>query len=103
MTLSDYLVRENTVAIADIDTRKLTRLLRTKGAQNGCILSLAAGEQGQQVPQEVGKGGQEGGDIGPAGGFQHFFDHEIGQGPIDVIAAEIGIAAVTEETGRQPR
>ena len=44
MTLSDYLVRENTVAIADIDTRKLTRLLRTKGAQNGCILALAAGE-----------------------------------------------------------
>ncbi|MFC7408329.1 glutamine-hydrolyzing carbamoyl-phosphate synthase small subunit [Hydrogenophaga atypica] len=44
MTLSDYLVRESTVAIADIDTRKLTRLLRTKGAQNGCILALAAGE-----------------------------------------------------------
>jgi len=44
MTLSDYLVRENTVAIADIDTRKLTRLLRTQGAQNGCILALAAGE-----------------------------------------------------------
>jgi len=44
MTLSEYLVRENTVAIADIDTRKLTRLLRTKGAQNGCILALAAGE-----------------------------------------------------------
>jgi carbamoyl-phosphate synthase small subunit len=44
MTLSDYLVRENTVAIADIDTRKLTRILRTHGAQNGCILALAAGE-----------------------------------------------------------
>ncbi len=44
MTLSEYLVRENTVAIANIDTRKLTRLLRTKGAQNGCILALAAGE-----------------------------------------------------------
>ena len=44
MTLSEYLVRENTVAIADIDTRKLTRLLRTQGAQNGCILALAAGE-----------------------------------------------------------
>ncbi len=43
-TLSEYLVRENTVAIANIDTRKLTRHLRTKGAQNGCILGLAAGE-----------------------------------------------------------
>jgi carbamoyl-phosphate synthase small subunit len=35
MTLSQYLVREGTVAIANIDTRKLTRLLRSKGAQNG--------------------------------------------------------------------
>ena len=33
-----------TVAIANIDTRKLTRHLRTHGAQNGCILGLAAGE-----------------------------------------------------------
>ena len=43
-TLSQYLVREKTVAISDIDTRKLTRLLRTKGAQNGAIVGLAAGE-----------------------------------------------------------
>jgi len=43
-TLSEYLRREGTVAIADIDTRKLTRLLREKGAQNGSILALAAGE-----------------------------------------------------------
>ena len=44
MTLSDYLVREKTVAIASIDTRQLTRHLRTQGAQNGCILALVAGE-----------------------------------------------------------
>jgi carbamoyl-phosphate synthase small subunit len=43
-TLSDYLRKQGTVAIANIDTRKLTRLLRTKGAQNGCIIALAAGE-----------------------------------------------------------
>ena len=43
-TLSDYLIRENTVAIANVDTRKLTRLLRDKGAQNGAIVGLAAGE-----------------------------------------------------------
>ena len=35
--LSTYLRRHNLVAIADIDTRRLTRLLRSKGAQNGCI------------------------------------------------------------------
>lgn len=37
--LSEYLKRHNIVAIADIDTRKLTRLLREKGAQNGCIIA----------------------------------------------------------------
>ncbi len=44
LTLSAYLEREGTVGIADIDTRKLTRLLRTQGAQNGCILALAPGQ-----------------------------------------------------------
>jgi len=44
MSLADYLRREGTVAIASIDTRKLTRQLRTLGAQNGCILGLASGE-----------------------------------------------------------
>jgi carbamoyl-phosphate synthase small subunit len=44
MTLSEYLCREGTVAIADIDTRRLTRVLRTQGAQNGCILTLPLGE-----------------------------------------------------------
>lgn len=43
-TLTQYLQRERTVGIAEIDTRKLTRLLRTNGAQNGCIVGLAAGE-----------------------------------------------------------
>lgn len=38
-SLSEYLKRRNVVAIADIDTRKLTRLLREKGAQNGCIIA----------------------------------------------------------------
>ncbi|RCS59887.1 carbamoyl-phosphate synthase small subunit [Parvibium lacunae] len=37
-TLDAYLKAQNIVAIAGIDTRKLTRILREKGAQNGCIL-----------------------------------------------------------------
>lgn len=37
-SLSDYLKAENIVAIAGIDTRKLTRILREKGAQNGAIV-----------------------------------------------------------------
>ena len=43
-TLPQYLAHSNTVAIANIDTRKLTRLLRNKGAQNGAIVGLAVGE-----------------------------------------------------------
>jgi carbamoyl-phosphate synthase small subunit len=38
-SLPDYLKANNVVAIAGIDTRKLTRILREKGAQNGCIAS----------------------------------------------------------------
>ncbi len=43
-TLSEYLRDEGTVAIAGIDTRRLTRILRSGGAQNGCILALGPGE-----------------------------------------------------------
>ncbi len=50
MTLSQYLVQENTVAITNLDTRQLTRHLRTHGAQNGCILTLSAG---QSITQTV--------------------------------------------------
>jgi carbamoyl-phosphate synthase small subunit len=38
-SLPDYLKRQNIVAIADIDTRKLTRILRDRGAQHGCIVA----------------------------------------------------------------
>jgi carbamoyl-phosphate synthase small subunit len=43
-TLDQYLRDEGTVAIAGLDTRRLTRVLRTTGAQNGCILALPKGE-----------------------------------------------------------
>ncbi len=39
MSLSDYLVARNVVAIAEIDTRKLTRVLRDQGSQNGAIVA----------------------------------------------------------------
>ncbi len=48
-SLSEYLKASGTVAIANIDTRKLTRVLRTKGAQNGAIVGLAAGEKVTQA------------------------------------------------------
>jgi carbamoyl-phosphate synthase small subunit len=38
-TLAEFLRQGNTIAIADIDTRKLTRIIREKGAQSGCIMT----------------------------------------------------------------
>ena len=38
-SLEEFLIEKNTVAIAGIDTRKLTRILREKGCQNGCIMT----------------------------------------------------------------
>ena len=65
-SLSDYLKARNIIGIADIDTRRLTRILRDKGAQGGCLmagdideakaLSLAkdfAGLKGMDLAQEV--------------------------------------------------
>ena len=43
-SLSDYLRSQNLVAIAEIDTRRLTRILREKGAQDGCIMAGAVDE-----------------------------------------------------------
>jgi carbamoyl-phosphate synthase small subunit len=38
-TLPEYLAARGVVAIADLDTRRLTRILREKGAQNGCLMA----------------------------------------------------------------
>jgi carbamoyl-phosphate synthase small subunit len=53
-TLQQYLLDHNVVAIADIDTRQLTRLLRDKGAQRGCIMA------GESVDPGVAKKAIEG-------------------------------------------
>ncbi|MFK7733503.1 MAG: glutamine-hydrolyzing carbamoyl-phosphate synthase small subunit [Pseudomonadales bacterium] len=48
--LSDYLCARKVVAIADIDTRRLTRLLREKGAQSGCLM---AAELDQNIDEQA--------------------------------------------------
>ena len=49
--LTDYLRERNIVAIADIDTRRLTRILREKGAQNGCLMAGDAADETQALAQ----------------------------------------------------
>ena len=39
LSLQDWLIQRGVVAIAGIDTRKLTRILREKGAQNGALMA----------------------------------------------------------------
>ncbi len=53
-SLADYLQENNVVAIADIDTRQLTRLLRDKGAQRGCIVTGDVANL-EQAKQEIAK------------------------------------------------
>jgi carbamoyl-phosphate synthase small subunit len=61
--LSDYLKDNGTVAIAGIDTRRLTRILREKGAQNGCILAGADATEERALELARGFPGIKGMDL----------------------------------------
>jgi carbamoyl-phosphate synthase small subunit len=52
-SLPDFLIQHGVVAIADIDTRRLTRILREKGAQNGAIVTGAARKSGDVTQLEA--------------------------------------------------
>ena len=62
-SLSDYLIDGNTVAIADIDTRKLTRILRDGGAQSGCIMAGSEVDETQALEQARAFAGLKGMDL----------------------------------------
>ena len=62
-TLSDYLKANNIVGIADIDTRRLTRILRDKGAQNGCIMALDELDESAALAQAKAFPGLKGMDL----------------------------------------
>ncbi len=62
-SLSDYLIDGYTVAIADIDTRKLTRILRDGGAQSGCIMTGAEVDETQALEQARAFAGLKGMDL----------------------------------------
>ncbi|MBA5981987.1 glutamine-hydrolyzing carbamoyl-phosphate synthase small subunit [Pseudomonas sp. MD195_PC81_125] len=63
MSLSDYLKANNVVAIAGIDTRRLTRILREKGAQNGCIMAGDNISEGAAIAAAQGFPGLKGMDL----------------------------------------
>jgi carbamoyl-phosphate synthase small subunit len=57
-SLPDYLVAHNVVAIADVDTRRLTKVIREKGALSGCILAgqIAATDEGREQALAAARG-----------------------------------------------
>lgn len=62
-SLEDYLVERNVIAIADIDTRRLTRLLSQKGAQNGCIMAGDTIDESKALELAKGFAGLKGMDL----------------------------------------
>lgn len=62
-SLSEYLTTRNVVGIADIDTRKLTRILREKGAQAGCIIAGDNIDEAAALAQAKGFPGLKGMDL----------------------------------------
>lgn len=77
-TLSEYLAANNVVGIADIDTRKLTRILREKGAQAGCIM---AGEVDEAKALELARAfpGLAGMDLAKVVSVKQPYDFEEGE------------------------
>lgn len=100
-TLSEYLTANNVVAIADIDTRKLTRILREKGAQAGCI--MVGGDVEQALELAKGFPGLTGMDLAKVVTCKSAYEYEegewvLGQGyvapeskPYHVVAFDYGV------------
>ncbi|SFP88319.1 carbamoyl-phosphate synthase small subunit [Nitrosomonas cryotolerans] len=81
-TLPEFLREQNVVAIADIDTRKLTRILREKGVQSGCIMAgqideAAALQHAMEFP------GLNGMDLAQNVSCDHFYEWNKGEWTLD--------------------
>ncbi|WP_424405111.1 glutamine-hydrolyzing carbamoyl-phosphate synthase small subunit [Pasteurella sp. PK-2025] len=97
MSLSDYLETNNVVAIADIDTRRLTRILRDKGAQAGCIMT---GEIDEAKALELAKsfGSMAGKDLAQEVSSPDAFtwtsgEWQLGKGYVNQAKTEFNIVA----------
>ncbi len=101
-SLSDYLKSNNVVAIADIDTRKLTRILREKGAQPGCIMAGDI-DEAKAIELARGFGSMAGQDLAKVVSCKEAYswttrEWRLGQGyveqgetPFHVVAYDFGV------------
>ncbi|MFM7707410.1 MAG: carbamoyl-phosphate synthase domain-containing protein, partial [Gammaproteobacteria bacterium] len=79
-TLQQFLVRQNVVAIAGIDTRRLTRILREKGAQSGCIVAGAGASEAAALEAARAFPGLKGMDLAKVATTAQRYDWTAGSG-----------------------
>ncbi|HEY8569577.1 glutamine-hydrolyzing carbamoyl-phosphate synthase small subunit [Microbulbifer sp.] len=103
-SLEDYLKARNIVGIADIDTRRLTRILRDKGAQSGCIVTGDNIDEAEALKQAQAFAGLKGMDLAKVVSTKEKYDFnegtwELGLGhkpapaaqPYKVVAYDFGV------------
>ena len=83
MTLPEYLEKYNVVAIADIDTRRLTRILREKGAQNACIVAGESIDADAAIAKAQAFAGLKGMDLAKEVSTQKSFEWTQGSWEIE--------------------
>jgi carbamoyl-phosphate synthase small subunit len=81
--LDAYLRRNNVVAIADIDTRRLTRILRESGAQNGCILAGAGASEMHALAKARAFPGIDGADLAKVVSVRDSYRFDAGSFDLD--------------------
>lgn len=96
-SLSEYLKENNVVAIADIDTRRLTRILRDKGAQAGCIMTGNIDEK-KALELALSFGSMAGKDLAQEVTTKETYqwtqgEWQLGKGYVETTAPEFNIVA----------
>lgn len=86
--LSDYLKQHNTVAIADIDTRKLTRILRDGGAQSGCIMAGPTIDEDEALQRARAFSGLKGMDLAKEVTTASAYEWAEGSWQLDAVASD---------------
>jgi len=102
--LDAYLARQGVVGIAGIDTRRLTRILREKGAQSGCLMAGAGIDEAAALGEARGFPGLKGMDLAQDAGtaepyawtqgvwsLAHGHQEVVGEQPYHVVAYDYGI------------
>ncbi|MEM6406254.1 MAG: glutamine-hydrolyzing carbamoyl-phosphate synthase small subunit [Pseudomonadota bacterium] len=77
-SLQDYLIAQQIVAIAEIDTRRLTRILRERGAQHGCILTGSPADPAQALAAARNFAGLQGMDLAQQVSTQQSYTWQTG-------------------------